>query len=125
MTYHPIRRAGRVTVAVAAAALLALTASACATGPTSRNDVCGKYDSLDDRIGTGVVFGDPVFWAAGDLGDVAGRYEGPEDLSADADRLDKISDSDRTSLLELSNATQSIAALCGHPLGLGGAFPGQ
>ncbi|MEU6809728.1 molybdenum ABC transporter substrate-binding protein [Streptomyces sp. NPDC046831] len=122
MTHRSIARARRAAVAAVAAGLLTLTA-ACATGPTTRKEVCGKYDSLGERIGIGVVVGDPVFWAAGSLADVAGRYPGPEDLSADAERLDDISDSDETSLAQLSDATESIAALCGHPLGLGRTTP--
>ncbi|MFG1666291.1 molybdenum ABC transporter substrate-binding protein [Streptomyces sp. Y7] len=116
------RRAGgprRIAAAVAAVGLLALATAGCATGPTSREEVCERYGSLNDRIGIGTVVGDPVFWAAGELADVADRYEGPEDLSADAERLEAISDADETSLLELSEATGSVATLCGHPLGMG------
>ncbi|MFD0434570.1 molybdenum ABC transporter substrate-binding protein [Streptomyces chartreusis] len=120
------RRAGgprRIAVVVVAVGLIALTTAGCATGPTSRKEVCERYDSLSDRIGIGTVFGNPVFWAAGELADVADRYEGPEDLSSDAERLDSISDADETSLLELSEATESVAALCGHPLGMGSTRP--
>ncbi|WP_159771392.1 molybdenum ABC transporter substrate-binding protein [Streptomyces sp. HM190] len=124
MRYYPTARVRRTALCVAAAGLLALTATSCATGPTSRKEVCDKYDALGERL-TGIsgVIGDPVFWAAGELSDVAERYEGPEDLSADAERLDDISDADETDTNELSNSTQSIAALCGHPLGLGQTFP--
>lgn len=122
MMNHAIA-ARRIAVAVAAVGLFTVTTTACATGPTSRKEVCDRYDSLGDRIGIGGVFGNPVFWAAGELADVADRYEGPEDLSADAERLDTISDSDETSVPELSQATGSIATLCGHPLGLGSTLP--
>lgn len=76
MMHDLIPRALRGTVAAATAGVLSLVATACATGPTSRQEVCDRYDSLGDRIGIGSVIGDPVFWAAGDLADVAGRYEG-------------------------------------------------
>ncbi|MEU3255705.1 molybdenum ABC transporter substrate-binding protein [Streptomyces sp. NPDC006997] len=122
MTHHA--RAGRrIAVAVAAVGLFTMTATACATGPTSKEEVCEQYDSLSDRMGIGRVFGNPVFSAAGDLADVADRYEGPEDLSANARRLKSISDSDSTNGLELSDATADIAALCGHPLGTGTTLP--
>ncbi|MEU9396355.1 molybdenum ABC transporter substrate-binding protein [Streptomyces sp. NPDC048324] len=122
MTHH-VLAARRIAVAVAAVGLFMLTATACATGPTSKKEVCDQYDSLSERMGIGRVFGNPVFSAAGDLADVADRYEGPEDLSADAKQLQSISDSDSTNGLELSNATTNIATLCGHPLGLGTSFP--
>jgi hypothetical protein len=123
MTHHPMSRVRRTALAAAAAGLLALTA-ACATGPTTRKEVCDKYDDLGRRLmGIGGVIGNPVFWAAGDLADLAERYEGPEDLSADAERLDEISDADETDTTELSNATQSVAALCGHPLAIGETVP--
>lgn len=122
-TYHPRARLRRAALAASAAGLFALT-TACATGPTTRQEVCAKYDELGGRL-TGVagVIGNPVFWAAGDLADVADRYEGPEDLSSDAELLDEISDADETDTEELSNATQNIADLCGHPLGLGTTTP--
>lgn len=120
---RPSIRVRRTALYAAAAGLLALT-TACATEPTSRQEVCDKYDDLGGRL-TGVagVIGNPVFWAAGDLADIAERYEGPEDLSADAELLDEISDADETDTNELANATQNIAALCGHPLGLGTTTP--
>lgn len=122
MIHHALA-ARRIAVAVAAIGLFTMTATACATGPTSKKEVCDQYDSLSDRMGIGRVFGNPVFSAAGDLADVADRYEGPEDLSADAKQLESISDSDSTNGLELSNATTNIASLCGHPLGIGTTLP--
>lgn len=122
MTHH-VMVVRRAAVAVAAAGLLTVTTTACATGPASRKEVCDRYESLGDRLGIGEVFGDPVFWAADRLADSADRYEGPEDLSTDAERLDTISDSDSTSVLELDEATQDIAALCGHPLTTGSLLP--
>lgn len=109
----------RTAAAVAVVGLLGWGTAACATGPTAKGEVCDEYDSLGGRLGIGAVYGNPVFSAAGDLADVADRYEGPEDLSADAGRLDSISDADETSTEELSEATESIAELCGHPLGIG------
>ncbi|MBN0047571.1 hypothetical protein JS756_26390 [Streptomyces actuosus] len=65
----------------------------------------------------------PGVLGAGNLADAAERYEGTEDLSADAKRLDEISDADETSMNELMNATRHIAHLCGHPPGLGRTIP--
>ena len=122
MTHHALRLR-RAAVAMAAAGLLAAATAACSIGPTTKKEVCDEYDSLGSRLGIGPVFGDPVFSAAGDLADVADRYEGPEDLSADAERLESIADSDSTTELELSEATSSVAALCGHQLGSGPFVP--
>ncbi|MBV2354753.1 molybdenum ABC transporter substrate-binding protein [Streptomyces sp. J2-1] len=124
MTYRPTSYLRRTALATAAVALLALTATSCATGPTDRKEVCDAYDSLSGRVvGIGAVIGNPVFWAAGTLADKADRYEGPEDLSADARQLDDISDSDETDMNELMNATRQTATLCGHPLGIGRTTP--
>ncbi|MFJ3667731.1 molybdenum ABC transporter substrate-binding protein [Streptomyces sp. NPDC090106] len=113
----------RRAAVVAAAALLGWGTAACATGPTAKAEVCEKYDALGDRLGIGAVFGNPVFSAADDLADVADRYEGPEDLSSDAERLGSIADADETSTVELSAATENVSALCGHPLGIGSTYP--
>jgi len=118
MTHHVLRLRS-VAAALVVAGLFTATTAGCSTGPTTQEEVCDKYDSLGNRLGIGQVFGNPVFSAAGDLADVAGRYEGPEDLSADAERLESIADSDSTSELELSEATRNVAALCGHQLGSG------
>ncbi|MER5948617.1 molybdenum ABC transporter substrate-binding protein [Streptomyces sp. NPDC001904] len=124
MTHHPTSRLRRTALATVASGLLVLTAASCASGPTDRKEVCEAYDSLSGRVvGIGGVIGNPVFWAAGTLADKADRYEGPEDLSADAGQLDDISDSDETDMNELTNATSQTAALCGHPLGLGRTVP--
>ncbi|MFC7511495.1 hypothetical protein ACFQV4_16445 [Streptomyces thermocarboxydus] len=96
MTHH-VLRLRRVAAALVVAGLFTATTAGCSTGPTTQEEVCDKYDSLGNRLGIGQVFGNPVFSAAGDLADVAGRYEGPEDLSADAERLESIADSDSTS----------------------------
>ena len=42
---------------------------------------------------------------------------------AEAKRLHKIADSDSTTGEQPLNATQSVADVCGHPLGLGGYSP--
>ncbi|MEU0653621.1 molybdenum ABC transporter substrate-binding protein [Streptomyces albogriseolus] len=122
MTHH-VPRVRHIAVAMAAAGLLVATTAACSMGPTTKEEVCDRYDSLGDRLGIGQVFGNPVFSAAGDLADVADRYEGPEDLSTDAQRLESIADSDSTSELELSEATRNVAVLCGHQLGSGSFSP--
>lgn len=91
----------------------------CATGPTTKEEVCQEFDELGTQLlqGNG-IFGNPLFTKAGVLSNVADRYE-ERDLSADAAALDRIADADSTSGYELMNATRGIADLCGHQLGLG------
>lgn len=105
----------------AAVLLLAVlaAASACSTQPTSRRQVCGDFDDLGQKVLASNGFIDnPVFDEAGDLASVAGRYHGL-DLSRDADVLHGIADSDSTNGAALMAATDQIASLCGHPLGVG------
>jgi hypothetical protein len=91
----------------------------CATGPTSRNEVCEQFDKLGRyALSANGVIDNRVFYTADDLADTAKRYSGPENLSGDASLLSKIADSSSTDDLELANATTHIADLCGHPLGM-------
>jgi hypothetical protein len=88
-------------------------------GPSTKDEVCASFDSLGDKVRNANGFIDnPVFRQASDLSDLAGRYEGQPDLTADAEALEKIGDSNATSTVQLTNATRRIASLCGHPLGL-------
>lgn len=106
-----MRKAG-LTLLVAAAVLLA----SCTAEPTNRAQVCADFDALAKTIRSGNGFGNPVFDAVGDLASTAGRYQGAENLSQTADRLERIADSESTTVLDLENATVSLASLCGGPL---------
>ncbi|MEU6080442.1 molybdenum ABC transporter substrate-binding protein [Streptomyces sp. NPDC047108] len=118
------RRHG-VFIAAAAAAGLMVAAVGCekVAGPSSKAEVCKGFEELGTQLlqGNGVI-GNPLFHKADDLGDLAESYEGTADLSQDANRLHEIADSDSTSGSELEGATRQVAALCGHPLGLGTGF---
>ena len=72
---------------------------------------------------THILSDNAVFRRAGDLADAAGRYEASPAVKAEAKRIRKIADSDSTRGEELLNATQSVADVCGHPLGIGDGFP--
>jgi hypothetical protein len=100
-------------------ALLAVALAGCATEPSTKQDVCASFDELSEQIPQGNGFiGNPLFNRVKDLADVASRYEGEPDLSGDAADLKQIGESDSTTILEIMNATDDIAQLCGHPLGL-------
>jgi hypothetical protein len=109
------RWAALATAAVIGAAGLA----GCATGPVDRRALCTEFDLLGSEMLLGTGFLDnAVFATADDLADLADRYQGGG-LGRDADALARIADSDRTSGLELTNATSGTAEVCGHPLGFG------
>ena len=98
----------------------AILTAGCATGPTTRADVCGQFDDLGQKVlASNGFFDNPVFDEAGDLADTARRYPGTPSLTSDANALQSIADSDLTNGLELADATTHIAELCGHPLGIG------
>jgi hypothetical protein len=106
-------------------AVVAVTAAACSIGPTSKQDVCTAYQELGAEFTSATgVYANGVFSEAGDLSSVAGRYEGGDSLKADADALDRISDSKETNASQLENATRKISALCGHSL-MAGVFGGR
>ncbi len=106
--------------AVSVALVVALTPGCSMFGPTTVSEVCAEFDELGDRFVEVNGFADnSLFSQAGDLADVAGRYDGTPSLSADADALEEISDSDSTTGFELMAATGSIASLCGRQLGEG------
>ncbi|WP_156724775.1 molybdenum ABC transporter substrate-binding protein [Streptomyces apocyni] len=88
--------------------------------PATRADVCRGYEELGSELRQFRVIDNAVFRKAGTLADLADRYEGPEDLSADAEKLDGISDSHTTTSLALRKASTRIADLCGAPLPLVG-----
>jgi hypothetical protein len=106
--------AGLVIAFIVIALLLKLT-----EGPTTKGEVCDGYDKLGDRLNhANGLFDNAIFNAAGDLGDLADRFDGPPDLSGDAEALQSIGDSHITSGFELASASRNIARLCGHPLGV-------
>lgn len=111
----------RINFQVAAVAVLV---ASCSLAPTTKDDVCAGFTALGDSfLSANGVFDNAVFNRAGDLSSLAARYRGGETLKADVDALDKISDSESTTGVELMNATTRIANLCGHPLALN-SLPG-
>ena len=108
----------RSRVALAAAVSAATVLFGCSSTPSTEDEVCAAFDELGMQIleGNGII-GNPLFRKTDELADLTGRYEGPPDLSADAEALREIADSDSTSGQELMNASMGIADLCGHPLG--------
>lgn len=89
--------------------------------PTTKAALCEKFDALGKELLTTHILSDnAVFRRAGDLADAAGRYEASAAVKAEAKRIEKIADSDETSGVQLLNATQAVADVCGHPLGIGG-----
>jgi hypothetical protein len=111
----------------AGCALLVITVAmvGCTAKPATKQEVCRSFDGLGAQLlqGNGII-GNPLFRHADELSDVADRYHGPDDLSADAKALHGIAKSDDTSGEELMNATRHIADMCGHPLGMNGLFGG-
>ena len=96
----------------------ALLLVGCAFGPATRDELCAGLAELSEQALSGNAgFGNPLFREAGQLADLAGRYEG--ELYGDAAALRAIADSDATDLDELRNASMHIAAECGSaPVGL-------
>jgi hypothetical protein len=112
---HRMRQLAALTAAVAAAASVA----GCSHGPADRQALCTQFDKLGGEMMTAYgILANAVFASAGDLADLARRYQGGG-LAADADALQRISDSRETDGLELTKATSGTAAVCGHPLGIG------
>lgn len=92
----------------------ALLLAGCSFGPATRDELCAGFDELSDQALSGNVgFGNPLFREAGQLADLAGRYEG--ELYGDGEALRAIADSDATDLNELRNASMHIADECGSP----------
>ncbi|MEU5265672.1 hypothetical protein [Amycolatopsis sp. NPDC021455] len=112
---HPMRRMAALAAAVVAAASMA----GCSHGPADRRALCTQFDKLGNETMTAYgLLANAVFASAGDLADLARRYQGGG-LTADADALERISGSRETNGLELEKATSGTAAVCGHPLGIG------
>jgi hypothetical protein len=98
-------------------AVVLVFATACSTGPTTKQEVCEAYQELGTEFaGATGVYANGVFREAGDLSSVADRYEGGASLKSDAAALEKISDSKETDARELANATAAISTLCGKSL---------
>jgi hypothetical protein len=107
-----------LVIAVSVVVAGSVTTACSLFGPTTKTEVCSEFDELGDRFlhANGVV-DTLIFSQAGTLADVADRYDGSPGLADDASALEKISDADTTSGLELMAATNDIASLCGHVLG--------
>lgn len=104
-----IGRAIAITVTLAAAA----TFAACSSAPTTRQQVCDAYNTLRQEMLTGDLLSNgQIFTQAGTLSDLASRYSGPIDLSANAAELKAISQSSSTTELAVINATDEIIDLC-------------
>lgn len=109
------------------AALALLLLPACSVGPVTQAELCDGFDTLDQELLRGNAGpGNPLFDAAEDLGGMAERYDGPENVSADAAALAAVGEDSSTDSNELRNATIQISALCGRPpVGLGGLLGGS
>ncbi|MEV6647100.1 hypothetical protein [Amycolatopsis sp. NPDC051371] len=113
------QRTSRLAVLATAVVIGAAGFAGCATGPVDRRALCTGFDELGkDLMSANGIFDNAVFSSAGDLADLADRYQGGG-LSADASALDRISDADETDNFELERATSETAKVCGHPLGIG------
>ncbi|WIY06723.1 hypothetical protein QRX60_23790 [Amycolatopsis mongoliensis] len=109
----------RLAVLATAVVIGAAGLAGCATGPVDRRALCTGFDKLGSELmSANGLFDNAVFASAGDLADLADRYQGGG-LSADATALERISDADATNGFELERATSGTAKVCGHPLGLG------
>lgn len=110
---------------VLAASLMLVVATGCVhSAPTTKAALCQKFDALGEELLSTHLFSDnAVFRRAGDLADAAERYDASASVKAEAERIHKIADGDSTSGVQLLNATQAIADVCGHPLGIGNLFP--
>ena len=99
--------------------VVALALPGCAgQGPATKDELCSDFDAVSKQLYRGVFSDNGVFRTAGDLADTAKRYQESSAVQASADRIEKISKSDSTTVTELRNATAAIADVCGHPLGL-------
>jgi hypothetical protein len=97
--------------------------SACSMGPATKQEVCAEFDDLGRKVaGANGIVDNAVFNSADDLADLAERYSGTENLGTDAAQLSAIADSTSTNGLQLMNATEHIADLCGHPMGMNALF---
>jgi hypothetical protein len=112
----------RLSSSALALVVAAVVLSGCFNSePTTKATLCEKFDALGKELLTTHILSDNVvFRRAGDLADAAGRYEASPTVKAEAERIQKIADSDSTSGEQLLNATQAVADVCGHPLGIGG-----
>jgi hypothetical protein len=110
--------------ALAATLATGVALASCSAGPASKAEVCTSFAKLDTQLAQGNAgFGNPLFRAITDLGDIADRYPGGS-LASDAAALHAIGD--QTDSNELRNDTMHIQALCGRPpVGLGGLLDGS
>lgn len=115
------RPAAVVLTVVATAVVL----SSCATGPSTRSELCDGFDTLGEQVlgGSDGFSDNEVFRRADDLADLAERYP-DSDVAGEAESLHEIADADSTSGSALMEATGQIANTCGHPLGFG-SFDGS
>lgn len=106
-----ITRTAALTLALAMGGLV--LAGCGSSTPADRDHICGEYDALsDEAANANGVFDNDVFSTAGQLADLADRYQGTPSLSLDASRLHAIADSNFTNMLALDEATQDIGSLC-------------
>lgn len=105
----------RWLVAVLILGLGPLVAAACgSSGPSTAAEVCDSFTELADATGElGLLADNAVFSRAGDLGDVAVRYEESSSVMAAGEALKVIGDSDKTTDRALDEAAQPIANFCG------------
>ena len=113
---HAMKTVFRSISVIVTALLVGSALAGCSSGPSTKAEVCEKYEALSAQVLKGNGFGNPVFDAVDALAGKADAYEGDTDVQADGEQLRAIADSDSTSIGELESATSSIGSLCGGSL---------
>jgi hypothetical protein len=89
------------------------------SGPATKQDLCASFANLGQQVLSPHLSDNVIFRDAGSLADTASRYDSDQTVKDSAARLKSIADGSSTSVSDLMNATTAIAAVCGHPLGIG------
>lgn len=110
-----VRACRRMLVLFAGLALAVPALNGCATGPSTKAQLCAGFEELSQQLikGNGII-GNPLFREVKSLGSVAERYD-DAGVKADGAKLTAIGSSESTSGLELTDASSKIAAECGKP----------
>jgi hypothetical protein len=108
-------------VATAGAVLVVATSLAGCfdSGPSTKQELCASYSVLGTEVLSPHFSDNVIFRDAGALASVASRYNADPAVMSSAPALKAIANSSSTSVGDLMNATTSIEAVCGHPLGIG------
>jgi len=115
----PIYKRWWLWVGVAALAVYGLVHVIQEHIPSNTAQLCSAYSDLSQKINQDSgVFDNPVFSAVGNLSGIAARYPDSQAVKDEASQLKSIAAGNSTSVGEISNASTSIAGVCGQsPLG--------